>query len=282
MLRSKRSDASPVRLGSVLFHYRKDEKTFRHLLQTVVNKKPKLKEILSCGTDGETALINAIQSVLPKADERNVRCLRHLQNNIQSAPSSFGVPWRQCNYIEDVFGSIDKDGIYQAGLLDAEPPEEFDATPQSLKQKWVERRHISKGLLLGLRTRRNAKKRAISSALGAARLHSMSLAVNISVHFFTNDAESNNNKLKATKGRKPSGFIGTIEAVKSITEEEEEEFAQAIGGVSQKYELRPEIVKFAVPNFMKWKSDERAYYLQKLQKLLWKSYMPLRILKIWD
>lgn len=139
MLRSKRSDASPVRLGSVLFHYRKDEKTFRHLLQTVVNKKPKLKEILSWGTDGETALINAIQSVLPKADERNVRCLRHLQNNIQSAPSSFGVPWRQCNYIEDVFGSIDKDGIYQAGLLDAEPPEEFDATPQSLKQKWVER-----------------------------------------------------------------------------------------------------------------------------------------------
>lgn len=145
-----------------------------------------------------------------------------------------------------------------------------------------ERRHISKGLLLGLRTRRNAKKRAIASALGAARLHSMSPAVNISVHFFTNDAESNNNKLKATKGRKPSGFIGTIEAVKSIAEKEEEEFAQAIGGVSQKYELRPEIVKFAVPNFMKWKSDERACYLQKLQKLLWKSYMPLRILKIWD
>ena len=68
------------------------------------------------------------------------------------------------------------------------------------------------------------------------------------------------------KGRKPSRFIGTIEAVKSIAEEEEEEFAQAIGTVSQKYELRLEFVKFAVTNFMKWKSDKHAYYLQKLRK----------------
>lgn len=51
--------------------------------------------------------------------------------------------------------------------------------------------------------------------------------------------------------------------MKSIAEEE---FAQAIGAVSQKYELRPEFVKFAVTNIMKWKSDERAYNLQKLRK----------------
>ena len=102
--------------------------------------------------------------------------------------------------------------------------------------------------------RRNVKKRAISGVCRAARLQSMSPAVNIPIHFFTNNAESNNNKLKAKKGRTPFGFIGTIKAVKSIAEEEEEEFAQVIGGISQKYELRPEFVKFAVTNFMKWKS----------------------------
>ena len=85
------------------------------------------------------SLINAFASLLPQAEERSVRCLRHLQNNMQSALSSFGVPGRQRDHIEEVFGSIDKDGIYQAGLLDAESPEEFDATLQSLKQKWVER-----------------------------------------------------------------------------------------------------------------------------------------------
>ena len=46
MLRSKRSGASAVRLGPVLIHYRKDEKTFRHFLQTVVDEKPKLKKVL--------------------------------------------------------------------------------------------------------------------------------------------------------------------------------------------------------------------------------------------
>ena len=56
-----------------------------------------------------------------------------------SALSSFGVPGRQRDHTEEVFGSIDKDGIYQAGLLDAESLEKFDATLQSLKQKWVER-----------------------------------------------------------------------------------------------------------------------------------------------
>ena len=124
----------------VLIHYRKDEKTFRHFLQTVVAEKP--KEILSCGTDGETALTNAMQSVLPKASERSVRCFRHLQNKMQSALSSFGLLGKQREYIEDIFSSIDKDGIYQAGLLD-ESPEEFDATLQSLKQKWIERGDIS-------------------------------------------------------------------------------------------------------------------------------------------
>ena len=135
LLKSKRSGTSPVRLGPVLIHRRKDEKTFREFLQTVVDAKPKLKEILSCGTDGEIALINAIQSVLPKADESSVRCFKHLQDNMKSALGSIGVAGRQRDYIDDVFDSVDNDGIYLAGLLDAESPEEFDGTLQSLRQR---------------------------------------------------------------------------------------------------------------------------------------------------
>ena len=268
LLKSKRSGGtSPVRLGPVLIHYRKDEKTFRDFLQTVVDAKPKLKEILSCGTDGETALINAIQSVLPKADERSVRCFKHLQDNMKSALGSFGVAGRQRDYIDDVFGSVDKDGIYLAGLLDAESPEEFDATLQSLGQRWVERGDKSEKVYSWVSERGEMlKKRAIASVRRAARLHSMSPQVDIPVHFFTNEAESNNNRLKAKKGRQSSGFIGTIEAVESIAKEEEEEFAQAVGGVSQNYELRPEFAKFTVPDFMDWKKTERTSYLEKLRK----------------
>jgi len=139
LLISKRRGASPVRLGLILIHYRKEEKTFRDFLQTVIDAKPKLKEILSCGTDGETALINATQSVLLKVGKRSVRCFKHLQGNMKSPIfGSFSVAGRQRDYIEDVFSSVDKDGIYLAGLLDADSPEEFDATLQSLRQRWVE------------------------------------------------------------------------------------------------------------------------------------------------
>ena len=58
---------------------------------------------------------------------------------MKSALGSFGVAGRQRDYIDYVFGSVDKDGIYVAGLLDAESPEEFVATLQSLRQRWVER-----------------------------------------------------------------------------------------------------------------------------------------------
>ena len=51
---------------------------------------------------------------------------------------SFSVAGRQRDYIEEIFSSVDKDSIYLAGLLDADSPEEFDATLQSLRQRWVE------------------------------------------------------------------------------------------------------------------------------------------------
>ena len=58
---------------------------------------------------------------------------------MKSALGSFGIAGRQRDYIDDVFGSVDNAGIYLAGLLNAESPEEFDATLQSLRQRWVER-----------------------------------------------------------------------------------------------------------------------------------------------
>jgi len=170
---------------------------------------------------------------------------------------------------ETTFGSVDKDDIYLAGLVDAESLEEFDATLQSLRQRWVERGDQSEKVYSWVSERGEMlKKRAIASVCQAARLHSMSPQVNIPVHFFTNEAEPNNNRLKAKKGRESSGFTGTIEAVESLAKEEEEEFAQAVRGVSQSYELRPEFAKFTVPDFMDWKKTERTSYLEKLRKAI--------------
>ena len=47
---------------------------------------------------------------------------------MQFALCSFRVPGRQCDYTENAFGSFDREGIYQACLLDVESPKDFDIT----------------------------------------------------------------------------------------------------------------------------------------------------------
>ena len=85
--------------------------------------------------------------------------------------------------------------------------------------------------------------------------------MNIPVHFLTKDLEPSK-KLEVKKGRKQTGFTGTIEAVKNIGEEEEDVgVCTSHQKVFQKYELRSEFVKFAIPNFMKWMSGDAPIWL---------------------
>ena len=60
MLKRKRTGKSPLRLGPVLIHYRKDQNTYGSFLQSLIDLKPALQGMLSTGTDGEQALVNAI------------------------------------------------------------------------------------------------------------------------------------------------------------------------------------------------------------------------------
>lgn len=95
--------------------------------------------MLSTGTDGEQALVNAIDAKLPNAHSRSLRCFRHLQNNFKQALTSYGMVGMQRRFIDEVFGKVDNNGIYHLGLLDAASPEEFDVKLESLRDGWKER-----------------------------------------------------------------------------------------------------------------------------------------------
>ena len=62
MMKGKRTGKSPLGLGPVLIHYRKDQNTYSSFLQSLIDLKPALQGMLSTGTDGEQALVNAIQA----------------------------------------------------------------------------------------------------------------------------------------------------------------------------------------------------------------------------
>ena len=87
-----------------------------------------------------------------------------------------------------------------------------------------------------------------------AGLPSMSSSVDIPVKFYTLEAESTNNRIKAKKQRKASGFMGTIEAIRSIDAEQQEDFALAVAGLHEDLQLRKEFAKFERSDFLELSS----------------------------
>jgi hypothetical protein len=265
LMKRKRTGKSPLRLGPVLIHYRKNQNTFSSFLQTLIDLKPQLQGVISTGTDGEQALVNAIEIKFPNAGKCSLRCFRHVQEHFKRALTSFGMAGMQRDIINEVFGKAHNDGIYQPGLLDVETPQDFDASLKSLRVKWKERGDTTERVHKWIEARADMMKtRMIASVRLAARLPPMVKDGNIPSHFYTNDAESNNNRLKSIKQRKSSGFSGTIEAVQRLVETESEEFAQAVAGVSEDFQLREEFQKFVVPDFLIHSQDERTRYINKL------------------
>lgn len=66
----------------------------------------------------------------------------------------------------------------------------------------------------------------------------------VPVKFYTLEAESTNNRIKAKTQRKASGFMRTIEAIRSTDEEQQEDFALALAGEHKHLQLRQAFENF--------------------------------------
>ena len=79
LLERKSTGKPPVFVGPVLIHYKKDERSYRDFLNKLKSLRPGLQEIASFGTDGEMALVNALQSCFPKGAQKPLHCFRHFR-----------------------------------------------------------------------------------------------------------------------------------------------------------------------------------------------------------
>lgn len=59
--------SNPILLGPVLVHFSKTEEAYTAFFQTLLRLRPGISKLKAYGTDGETALCNALQSVFPQA-----------------------------------------------------------------------------------------------------------------------------------------------------------------------------------------------------------------------
>lgn len=266
LLEKKSTGKHPVFVGPVLIHYRKDERTYRDFLNKLKSLRPGLQDIISIGTDGEMALVNALQSCFPKATERSLRCFRHFRQNMEDKLHKAGMKGSSANeYLWEVFGKVASDGSYETGLLDSESDTEFDAMLDSIQPVWASRPNGLKVLEFIMDRADMMKKNMIAKVRREAGLLPMSSTVNVPVKFYTLEAESTNNRIKAKKQRKASGFMGTVEAIRSIDEEQQEDFSLAVAGLHEDLQLRSEFAKFERPDFMELSTREREKFVSKLR-----------------
>ena len=117
LLERKSTGKPPIFVGPVLLHYKKDEHTFKDFLNKLKSLRPRWQDIISVGTDGEKALINALQGCLPKASERSLRCFRHFCQNVEDMLSRADIKGASAShYVWEIFSKGSKRWIIRNGL----------------------------------------------------------------------------------------------------------------------------------------------------------------------
>ena len=266
LLKRKSTGKPPVFVGPVLIHYKKDKRSYRDFLNKLKSFRPGLQEIASFGTDGEMALVNALQSCFPKGAGKSLCCFRHFRQNVEAMRIKVGIRGATAKqYLWEIFGKVSSDGCHETGILDSESDAEFDALLDSIKPVWSVRENGFKVFEYIKQKSKMMKKHMMAKVQRLAGLPSISSSVDVPVKFYTSEAESTNNRIKTKKQRKASGFLGTIEAICAIDAEQQEDFAMAVAGLHEDLQLRKEFEKFKRQDFLELSSRERDKFLCKLR-----------------
>lgn len=87
--------------------------------------------------------------------------------------------------------------------------------------------------------------------------------------FYTNDSETNNERIKHKMDHREAGLCSFVAGMKQLAYSQETEFAKALCGMSTEYKLRDVFSSFAVPA-EKWydmREDQRRSHVQRVYKL---------------
>ena len=95
-------------------------------------KKAASLELLIYGTDGERALVTAMEEAFPSNKSIHLRCFDHLKNNILSKLEKLSLPAeRRMQIVAEILGT---GGIRKNGLVDTDH-ENFEAVFNELKNR---------------------------------------------------------------------------------------------------------------------------------------------------
>ena len=118
-------------------HTDKTYESYYHFFSTLIKLEPRLKDIIAVGTNGEVAIVQALQANF-HGDTVYLRCFIHMRDCIRQKLNEFSIPEQ---YIEqDIFG-VQRGTEYIKGLVDLDAPEEFNNQLSIVKLKWDRQEH---------------------------------------------------------------------------------------------------------------------------------------------
>ncbi len=94
---------SPVFVGPLPLHQKKDRKSFSNFAHQLMVEKPSLKGVLACGTNGEQAMIEGLRRNFRYATF--LHCTIHMKENIKNELSARGMDTQnKKDILKEIFG----------------------------------------------------------------------------------------------------------------------------------------------------------------------------------
>ena len=90
LLKSVRTEKSPVFIGPIMIYYRKTFHTYVFFASTLVGLRPDLQDLRAFGTDGEKALAEAFSHEFSYA--LHLTCFNHCRQNIKRKLQELNYP----------------------------------------------------------------------------------------------------------------------------------------------------------------------------------------------
>ena len=231
---------SPVMIGPLFVHVRKDFATYHFFSSSLVGQRPQLSSLIAFGTDGELALENALTASFPRA--QHVRCFLHFRRNIEKKLREFHVPQHvSVEIVKDIMGCPTQ---LEHGLVDADSEMKMNGLLSRFESRWneLEKPYNSPPLFYSWfmkYCRDNVAKHMLQDVRIKAGLGSPPTP------YYTNEVESKNKVLKESVQYKSSQLPDFIDKMKALMHEQQLEIERAVIG-SGEYRLKDQYKNLAV------------------------------------
>lgn len=128
-LSSLRHGQEPIALGPIMIHLNKDYASYSRFMEELVRLRPKLRDLISYGTDGEEALSKSVADSV-NGDVVHLRCFNHVWENVNEVLKKAGVTKSDRRLFKAEIFDDDK------SLVNSNSEAEFDARFATYADTW--------------------------------------------------------------------------------------------------------------------------------------------------